>query len=71
MTGTDDALGKPQGSDERHGKRDLRQPSTGSTGRASWPRSRTATRARALAEAAPDGAAELEQITDFISTRTS
>ena len=35
VTGTDDALGKPQGSDERHGKLDLCL-STVSTGRARW-----------------------------------
>jgi geranylgeranyl diphosphate synthase type II len=70
VTGTEDALGKPSGSDERHGKatyvsrfgldgaRDLAAESH--------------RRARgALAEAAPQGATELLQITDFIYTRPS
>lgn len=70
VTGTDAALGKPRGSDERHGKhtyvtqfglqgaRDLAQ--------------RSHEQARAsLAAAAPAGAPELEQITDFIATRSS
>jgi geranylgeranyl diphosphate synthase type II len=70
VTGTDDALGKPQGSDERHGKRTyvsefgLQQART--LAFESHARAR-----EALAQAAPAGAAELEQITDFIHTRTS
>jgi geranylgeranyl diphosphate synthase type II len=70
VTGTDDALGKPRGSDARHGKRTYvseyglpgaRDLATASHDHAcEW-----------LAKAAPDGAAELEQITDFIFTRTS
>ena len=70
VTGTDDALGKPSGSDERHGKRtyvsefglararDLARESHGAA-------------STALARAAPGGAGELQQITDFIYTRTS
>ena len=70
VTGSDDALGKPRGSDERHGKltyvsqhgldgaRELAAESHGKV-------------RKALAQAAPGGAAELEQITDFIYTRTS
>ncbi len=76
VTGTDDALGKPRGSDERHGKRTYvsefgieraRQLASDSH----------ATAKAALAEATaavagPRGAAdELEQIADFIYTRTS
>ena len=73
VTGTDDALGKPQGSDERHGKR-------------TYVTEYGLARARTLAEDCHDEAratltqaagtrhgfaAELEQITDFIFTRTS
>jgi geranylgeranyl diphosphate synthase type II len=70
VTGTDAALGKSSGSDARHGKRTYvsehglvraRELATSSHGAA-----RTA-----LAGAAPAGAGELEQITDFIYTRTS
>jgi geranylgeranyl diphosphate synthase, type II len=76
VTGTDDALGKPRGSDERHGKRTYvsefgiqraRQLAAESHG----------TAREALAEAANVGpgargaTAELEQIADFIYTRTS
>ena len=70
VTGTDDALGKPQGSDERQGKRtyvsefglDGARTHGGDSPRPParrWPRPR------------PPGAPELEQITDFIFTRTS
>ena len=70
VTGTDDALGKPQGSDERHGKRtyvtefglDLARELADEC---------HATARRTLTQAAPDGAPELEQITDFILTRTT
>jgi geranylgeranyl diphosphate synthase, type II len=70
VTGTEDALGKPHGSDERHGKRTYvsqyglhgaRELAAESHGNA-----RTA-----LRRAAPNGAPELEQITDFIYTRPS
>ena len=82
VTGTDDALGKPQGSDERHGKHTYvsefgidraRELAAESHGMA----------VAALAEAAAVGVgpgvpgaeaaptAELEQIADFIYTRTS
>jgi geranylgeranyl diphosphate synthase type II len=70
VTGTDDDLGKPQGSDERHGKRTyvsefgLEQART--MAQASHRKARAA-----LASAAPKGASELEQITDFILLRTS
>ena len=70
VTGTDDALGKPQGSDERHGKRtyvsEFGLPGARDLAAESHRNARAA-----LAEAAPAGAAELEQITDFIFTRTS
>jgi geranylgeranyl diphosphate synthase type II len=75
VTGDDEALGKPQGSDERHGKRTY----VSSFG---LPRARelareshaTARAALAAAAAGGDGAGDptrLEQITDFIATRTS
>jgi geranylgeranyl diphosphate synthase type II len=70
VTGTDAALGKPQGSDERHGKRTY-VTEFGLEG-ARQLASRSHAHARAsLAAAAPDGAPELEHITDFIATRTS
>jgi geranylgeranyl diphosphate synthase type II len=70
VTGTDDALGKPQGSDERHGKRTYVTEFGLEGARELAERSHRQARA-SLAQAAPDGAAELEQITDFIATRTS
>ncbi len=70
VTGTDDALGKPQGSDERQGKRTY-VTEFGLEG-AQQLAQRSHREARAsLAAAAPGGAAELEQITDFIATRSS
>ena len=70
VTGTDDALGKPSGSDERHGKRtyvsEFGLEEARTLARSSHERARVA-----LAQAAPQGAAELEHITDFIATRTS
>ena len=73
VTGTDDDLGKPQGSDERHGKRTY--VSEFGLDRARTLADESHVRARALlAQAAGerDGtSAELEQITDFIHTRTS
>ena len=68
VTGTEDALGKPRGSDERHGKLTYvshygidgaRRMAADSHGNAR----------QALDRAG--GAAELQQITDFIYTRTS
>ncbi len=70
VTGTDDALGKPRGSDERHGKRTYVSEFGLSEARELAALSHRQTRA-ALARAAPDGAPELEAITDFIATRTS
>jgi geranylgeranyl diphosphate synthase type II len=68
VTGTDAALGKPQGSDERHGKRTY--VSEFGIGRARELAAESHRTARAeLAMIAP--AEELEQITDFIYMRTS
>jgi geranylgeranyl diphosphate synthase, type II len=79
VTGTEDALGKPRGSDERHGKRtyvsefgiDQAQHLAGESHRMA--RAALAEAARAGLEPAhpPRNTVELEQITDFIYTRTS
>jgi geranylgeranyl diphosphate synthase, type II len=70
VTGTDEGLGKPQGSDERHGKRtyvsEFGLEGARTMAAASHGRARAA-----LAAAAPGGAPELEQITDFIHTRSA
>ncbi len=69
VTGSEETLGKPQGSDERLGKRtyvtEFGLDGARSLARASHKRAR-----EALGHAAPDGAQQLEQITDFIFTRT-
>jgi geranylgeranyl diphosphate synthase type II len=70
VTGTDAALGKPSGSDERHGKQTYVTEFGLDGARELAAESHSAAR-DALAQAAPAGAAELEQITDFIFTRTS
>ncbi len=70
VTGTDDALGKPRGSDERHGKRTYVSEFGLDGARELAMRSHRQARA-SLACAAPAGATELEQITDFIATRSS
>jgi geranylgeranyl diphosphate synthase type II len=70
VTGTEEALGKPHGSDERLGKRTYVSEFGLERARELAGESHAAARA-ALAAAAPGGAAELEQITDFIYTRTS
>ena len=70
VTGTVAALGKTQGSDERLGKRTYVSEFGLDRARGLAGESHAKARA-ALAEAAPHGAAELEQITDFIYTRTS
>ena len=70
VTGTDEALGKPHGSDERHGKRTY----VSEFGLVEARRMAQASHAKAraaLTSAAPQGAPELEQITDFILLRTS
>jgi geranylgeranyl diphosphate synthase type II len=70
VTGTDAQLGKPAGSDARHGKltyvsryglRTARSMAMDAHGRAR----------AALAQAAPGGAPELEQIADLVYTRSS
>ena len=68
VTGTEDALGKPQGSDERHGK--LTYVSQYGVDGA---RQMAADSHRNAREALSrlGGASELEQITDFIYTRSS
>jgi geranylgeranyl diphosphate synthase type II len=70
VTGTDEALGKPRGSDERHGKRTYVSQFGLAEARTMAQTSHAKARA-ALSAAAPDGAPELEQITDFILLRTS
>jgi geranylgeranyl diphosphate synthase, type II len=75
VTGTDDALGKPRGSDERHGKRTYVSEFGIERAKQLAAESHATTRA-ALAEVAArshrgGAAAELEGITDFIYTRTS
>jgi geranylgeranyl diphosphate synthase, type II len=77
VTGTDDALGKPRGSDERHGKRTYVSEFGIDQARVLAAESHEMARA-ALAEAAAlleagasQATTELEQITDFIYTRTS
>ena len=70
VTGTDAALGKPSGSDQRHGKRTYVSEHGLERARELATASHVAARA-ALAGAVGAGAPELEQITDFIYTRTS
>jgi geranylgeranyl diphosphate synthase type II len=69
VIGSLETLGKPQGSDERLGKRtyvtEFGLDGARELAASSHHRARVA-----LAHAAPSGAAELEQITDFITTRT-
>jgi geranylgeranyl diphosphate synthase type II len=69
VTGSQESLGKPQGTDERLGKRTY-VTEFGLDG-ARQLASEAHRRARKfLAGAAPAGAPELEQITDFIATRS-
>jgi geranylgeranyl diphosphate synthase type II len=70
VTGTDADLGKPHGSDERHGKVTY-VSSFGLPGAKEMAAQSHAKARAALKSAAPEGAAELEQITDFIYKRTS
>jgi len=69
VTGSTETLGKPQGSDERLGKRTYVTEFglDGARGLAAAARQRARA---ALVRAAPAGAPELEQITDFIADRT-
>ena len=69
VTGTDDALGKPRGSDERHGKRTYVSEFGMERARELAAESHR-TALRALAQAGCSSG-ELEQIADFIYTRTS
>ena len=69
VTGTDDALGKPQGSDERHGK--LTYVSQYGLDGARAMAGDCHRKAHAALARAGGGTAELEQITDFIATRSS
>jgi geranylgeranyl diphosphate synthase type II len=70
VTGTDEGLGKPQGSDERHGKRTYVSEFGLQGARKLAAECHSAARAT-LSGSASQGAPELEQITDFIFTRTS
>lgn len=70
VVGDDDALGKTHGSDERLGKRTYVSEFGLERARELAATSHRNARA-ALAQAAPGGAPELTQITDFIYTRTS
>jgi geranylgeranyl diphosphate synthase type II len=76
VTGTDDALGKPRGSDERHGKRtyvsEFGMERALQLAAESHRTARDAlTQAAGAGAGAPNAEAELEQIADFIYTRTS
>jgi geranylgeranyl diphosphate synthase type II len=70
VTGTEASLGKPQGSDERHGKRTYVSEFGLEEARRLAVASHDQARAH-LREAAPDGAPDLELIADFIHARTS
>jgi geranylgeranyl diphosphate synthase type II len=70
VTGTADDLGKPQGSDERHGKRTYVTEFGLDGARELAGECHAAARAT-LAQAGSPHPAELEQITDFILTRTA
>ena len=70
VTGNEVTLGKPQGSDERHGKLTY-VSSYGLEGAREMARESHRSARAALASAAQTGTEELEQITDFIYTRTT
>ena len=70
VTGTEDSLGKPQGSDERHGKLTY-VSSYGLEGAREMARESHRSARAALSRASQNGTGELEQITDFIYTRTT
>ena len=70
VTGTADDLGKPQGSDERHGKRTY-VTEFGLDGARDLARECHAAARATLAESNSPHPVELEQITDFILTRTA
>jgi geranylgeranyl diphosphate synthase type II len=69
VTGNEAALGKPRGSDQRLGRRTYVSEFGLERALELAGESHAAARA-ALAQAAPQGASELQQITDFIHTRT-
>jgi geranylgeranyl diphosphate synthase type II len=69
VVGSDQDLGKPQGSDERLGKRTYVTEFGLEGARRRAEESHRNARS-VLARAVPSGATELEQITDFIATRT-
>jgi geranylgeranyl diphosphate synthase type II len=69
VTGSQEALGKQQGSDERLGKRTY-VSEFGLDGARSLARESHGRARAALRDAATGGAEQLEQITDFIATRT-
>jgi geranylgeranyl diphosphate synthase type II len=69
VTGSQESLGKPQGSDERLGKRTYVTEFGLDGARKLAGEAHQSARA-ALAQAGPIKAAELEQITDFIATRS-
>jgi geranylgeranyl diphosphate synthase type II len=69
VTGTDAALGKPRGSDERHGK--LTYVSQYGLDGARGMAGECHRKAHAALARTGGGTAELEQITDFIATRSS
>ena len=69
VTGSAETLGKPQGSDERLGKRTY-VTEFGLEGARDLARESHGRARAALTGAAPNGAQQLEQITEFIATRT-
>lgn len=69
VTGSEETLGKSQGTDERLGKRTY-VTEFGLDGARNLARECHGRARAVLAQAAPVGAEELEQITDFIATRT-
>jgi geranylgeranyl diphosphate synthase type II len=79
VTGTDEALGKPRGSDERHGKRtyvsefgiDRAKDLAAESHQTALQALSQAAEGRIGSPASPSNTAELKQITDFIYTRTS
>src|SRR4029078_1848784 len=71
VTGTDAALGKPHGSDERHGKRTYVSEFGLDRAHALADTSHRGARAPLAAAAHGGDTTQLEQITDFIFTRSS
>jgi geranylgeranyl diphosphate synthase type II len=72
VTGTDQALGKPRGSDERHGKRTYVSEFGIDRARELAAESHGTARAALVADGLqPQARSELERVTDYIFTRTS